>query len=156
MTIRTREKDVFIEANKWLSEKTRLPLKLTDRRFHSAARPQNVSAERVPRETGELLRFHSAATDRRIGPDMNRGTTAVSFDGFRTADQTAELTREIKSIRYERQFHWAARPSIQTAVSPILVKPKAFSNGDLRAKNKHTRCMRGLFRTTTGNELHDT
>ena len=43
--IRTREKDVFIEANKRPREKTRLPLKLADRRFHSAARPQNETAE---------------------------------------------------------------------------------------------------------------
>ena len=73
VTLRTREKDVFIEANKWLSEKTRLPLKLTDRRFHSAAGPQNETAEFVPRETGEIRLFHSAATDRRsdrrFGPD---------------------------------------------------------------------------------------
>ena len=98
--IRTREKDVFIEANKWLSEKTRLPLKLTDRRFHSAARPQNVTAEWLPREAGELRLFHSAATDRRsnrrMAPDKNMGATTVSFGGFGTADQTAELTREIK------------------------------------------------------------
>jgi hypothetical protein len=42
---RTREKDVFIEATKWPSEKTTLPLKHADRRFHSAARPQNETAE---------------------------------------------------------------------------------------------------------------
>ena len=47
--IRTRERDVFIEAKNWLCEKTRLPLKLTDRRFHSAARPQNVTVKLVQR-----------------------------------------------------------------------------------------------------------
>ena len=69
--IRIREKDVFIEANKWLSEKTRLPLKLTDRRFQSAARPQNETAKWVPRDAGELRRFHSAATDRRSNRRMD-------------------------------------------------------------------------------------
>ena len=53
---RTREKDVFIEAKNWLHEKTTLPLKLADRRFHSAARPQNETAELVPRKAGELRR----------------------------------------------------------------------------------------------------
>ena len=100
VTFRTRESGVFIEANKWLSEKTRLPLILTDRLFQSAARPQNETAEWVPRKAGEYRLFHSAATNgrsnRRIGPDKNRGTTAVSFGGFGTADQTAVLTREIK------------------------------------------------------------
>ena len=43
--VRTREKDVLIEATKWPSEKTALPLKHADRRFHSAARPQNGTAE---------------------------------------------------------------------------------------------------------------
>ena len=43
--LRTREKDVFIEATRWPSEKTTLPLKHADRRFHSAARPQNGTAE---------------------------------------------------------------------------------------------------------------
>ena len=43
--VRTRENDVFIEANKWLSEKTRLPFEITDPRFQSAARPQNSTAE---------------------------------------------------------------------------------------------------------------
>ena len=104
---RTREKDVFIEAKNWLCEKTRLPLKLTDRRFHSAARPQNVTAEWVPREAGELRLFHSAATDRRsnrrIRPDKNRGPTAVSFGGF----GTAVSTRENKCVRYERRFRSA-------------------------------------------------
>ena len=37
-----------------------------------------------------------------------------------------------------RRFHSAAKPPIQTAVSPEMVKPRekprAFSNGDLRAK----------------------
>jgi hypothetical protein len=42
---RTREKDVFIEASKRPREKTTLPLKHADRRFHSAARPQNGTAE---------------------------------------------------------------------------------------------------------------
>jgi hypothetical protein len=42
---RTREKDVFIEASKSPREKTTLPLKHADRRFHSAARPQNGTAE---------------------------------------------------------------------------------------------------------------
>ena len=97
---RTRKGGVFIEANKWLCEKTRLPLKLTDQRFQSAARSQNETAEWVPREAGEHRLFHSAAIDRRsnrrIGLDKNRGPTTVSFGGFGTADQTAELTREIK------------------------------------------------------------
>ena len=87
---RTRESGVFIEANKWLCEKTRLPLKLTHRRFQSAARPQNETAELVPRETGEHRLFHSAATNRRIGPDTNRDATAVSFEGFGIADSTVE------------------------------------------------------------------
>ena len=82
VTIRTRESGVFIEANKWLCEKTRLPLKLIDQRFQSVARPQNETAEWVPREAGEHRLFHLAGTNRRsncrIGPDKNRGTTAVS------------------------------------------------------------------------------
>ena len=73
VTIRTRESGVFIEAKNWLCEKTRLLLKLTDQRFHSAATNRR--------------------SNRRIRPDNNRGTTAVSFGGF----VTAELTREIKN-----------------------------------------------------------
>ena len=100
VTIKTRERDVFIEAKNWLCEKTRLHLKLIDQRFQSAARPQNETSEWVPREAGKHRLFHSAATDRRsnrqIAPDKNRGATTVSFGGFGTADQTAELTREIK------------------------------------------------------------
>ena len=84
--IRTRESGVFIEVNKWLYEKTRLPLKLTDRRFQSATRPQNETVERVPREAGEHRLFHSAATNCRIGPDKNRGTTTVSFGRFEPTD----------------------------------------------------------------------
>ena len=100
VTFRTRESGVFIEANKWLCEKMRLPLKLTDRWFQLEARLQIKTDELVLRETEEYQLFHSAATNRQsnrqIGPDKNRGTTAVSFGGFGTADQTAELTREIK------------------------------------------------------------
>ena len=100
VTIRTRKSGVFIEANKWLCEKTRLLLKLTDQRFRSAARPQNETAEWVPRETGEHRLFHSTATNHRsncrIGPDTNRGATAVSFYSFVTADSIVELTRELK------------------------------------------------------------
>ena len=77
---RTREKDVFIEANNWLREKTRLPFEIADPRFHSAARPQNSTAEWVPREQGKHRRFHSA----------------VSFGGFMTADYDRRLRpREI-------------------------------------------------------------
>ena len=93
VTIRTRESGVFIETNKWLCEKTRFPLKLTDRRFQSTAKPQNETAEWVPRDAGEHRLFQSAATNCRIGPDKNRGPTAVSIGGF----ETAELTREIKN-----------------------------------------------------------
>ena len=82
VTIRTRESGVFIEANKWLSEKTRFPLKLTDQRFDLVAMPQNVTAELLPIEARELRLFHSAATDcrsnRRIAPDKNRGASTVS------------------------------------------------------------------------------
>ena len=67
---------VFIEANKWLSEKMRLPLKHTDQRFQSVIRSQIETAELVPRETREHRLFHSAATNRRsnclIGPNTNR------------------------------------------------------------------------------------
>src|SRR5579862_6370404 len=86
VTIRTRESGVFIEANKWLSEKTRLPLKLTDRWFQSAARPRIETSKLVPRETGEHRLFHSAAINCRIGPDTNRGATAVSFSSFVIVD----------------------------------------------------------------------
>ncbi|KAK0584179.1 hypothetical protein LWI29_008643 [Acer saccharum] len=39
------------------------------------AGPQNVTAELVPRETGELRRFHSAATDRRSNRRIELDTT---------------------------------------------------------------------------------
>ena len=48
----------------------------------------------------------------------------------------------------------------KTVVSPLMVKPKekprAFSEGDLRAKPSTYPCKRGRFRTYSGNELHDT
>ena len=65
--IRTREKYVFIEANKWLHEKIRLPFEIADLRFHSAAKPQNSTAEWSPERTGELRRFH----DRRSRPPFD-------------------------------------------------------------------------------------
>ena len=100
ITIRTRESGVFIETNKWLCEKTRFPLKLTDRRFQSAARPQKETAELVPREIGENGLFHSVATNRRSNAELDltqtgvqrrfhlAGTTTVSFGGFKTIELT--------------------------------------------------------------------
>ena len=60
----------------------------------------------------------------------------VSFDGFVTADQNRRNLPDASGLIW--RFHSAARLPIQTAVSPILVKPReklrAFSNGDLLAK----------------------
>src|SRR5579862_8305216 len=62
--IRTREKDVFIEAKNWLREKTRLPFEIADPRFHSVARPQNESRENMGNIGGFIRQFH----DRRLRP----------------------------------------------------------------------------------------
>ena len=57
------------ESDRRIEPEKETDLKYLNRRFHSAARPQIITAEFIPR-TGEK--------------------TAVSFGGFVTADQTAE------------------------------------------------------------------
>ena len=80
----------------------------------------------------------AAVIDRRIEPEKNRGTTAVSFGGFMTAVPTAESDREIKSIRYETMVSFGGQATDHDRRSPIEVKtkekPRAFSVGGLRAK----------------------
>ena len=46
----------------------------------------------APENARSAVSFGGLATDydRRIDPERNRGTTAVSFDGFVTADITVE------------------------------------------------------------------
>ena len=139
---RTREKDVFIEASKSPREKTTLPLKHADRRFHSAARPQNGTAEWVPRKAGEHRRFYSAATDRRSrpqnGPDKNRTHSAVSFGGFGTADQTAVSTREIKKCQVWTAVSFGGwKPPIKTAEK--LQKPLVIFGGFIPRPGRRTR-----------------
>ena len=132
---------IFIGIKNRACEKTKLPLKTHDLRFHSAV----VAAER----------------NRRISPERGRGQSAVSFGGFVTADQTAESDpRCLNASGLIGGFYSAARPPIETADSPkkgeTKEKPRAFSMCGLRVKPSTISCTRGRFRTYSGNELHHT
>ena len=111
----TRDKDVFIETKNRAGEKTNLPLKSHDRRFHSAARPQNSTAEWVPREQGKHRRLRSA----------------VSWPPIITA--VLDPRRYFQS-GLVRRFRTAARPPNWTAVSPKKVKPRR-SQGHLHQRS---------------------
>ena len=96
---------IFIGIKNRACEKTKLPLKTHDLRFHSAV----VAAER----------------NRRMSPERGRGQSAVSFGGFVTADQTAESDpRCLIASGLIGGFDSAARPPIETADSPKMVKTR--------------------------------
>ena len=99
--------------------------------------------------TGHHRRFHSVVSEPPINPpnQPERINQSGMNGGFvrrlETADQNRRIIPEASGLI--RRFHSAARPPNQTAVSPILVKPRekprAFSNGDLRAKiGSHGAC----------------
>ena len=98
-------------------------------------------------------RFHSTATDRRLNRRIesreNRGTSVISLGSFITADHNrrlrprylnqpslnggferrsvaADCNRRIKleNICAKRQFQFGGQATDQTAVSPLMVKPK--------------------------------
>ena len=131
-----------------------MPLKLADRRFHSAARPPNESREmqgnfgvfiRQPPTADPTAELHLTRTgvhrrfrNRRIGPERLKSIRYERrfHSAAVTVDPNSKIIPEASSLIW--QFHSTARPPIQTAVSPILVKPRgkprAFSNDDLRTK----------------------
>ena len=92
--------------------------------------------------TGVQWRFHSAVSEPPIKPpNWPERLKSIRYERrFHSAvvatDPNRRIFSEASSLIW--RFHSAARPSIQTAVSPILVKPRekprAFSNGDLRTK----------------------
>src|SRR5579862_9493338 len=114
--------------------------------------------------TGHKRWFHSAVSEPPIKPPNQ--------------------DRMIKCVRYERRFRSAVgnRRSEPQNSSRLLWSYSAVSfhgqaaecdrrftkNGETKGeakgilqlrssrKNRHPRCMRGRFQTTTGNELHDT
>ena len=125
---------IFIDIKNWACEKTSLPFEIADRRFHSAARPQNSTAEWSPERTGELRRYRN----RRSQPqNQSREKKSIKYERrFRTAAMTADRNRGIKPelSSLKRRFQFGG----QTADSPKVVnpkeKPRAFSIGGPHAK----------------------
>ena len=100
LSLGTRDKDVFIETKNRAGEKSFLPLKTHDRRFHSAVGAAELNRRIETREPG----FHSA----------------LSFGGYISTDQTAVLDpRHLFQSGLDRRFRTAARPPISTAVHQI-------------------------------------
>ena len=93
--------------------------KLVKRRFWSAAWPPNETAELVQRCLGRFC-----------GYDWRFRTAVLA------ADHNRRTNPETSGIKW--RFHSAVRATDQTAVSPILLKPRekprAFSNDNLRTK----------------------
>ena len=88
--------------------------------------------------TGDQRRFHSAVSE---PPNWPERLKSIRYERrFHLVVVAADPNRRIipEASSLIRRFHSAARSPIQTAVSPILVKPRekprAFSNSDLRAK----------------------
>ena len=101
-------------------------------------RPSIQTAEwdltRIGHIGGFIRRFRNRRSNRQIDP---RDKNQLGMNGgFGTADQNRRKLPDASGLIW--RFHSAARPPIQTAVSPKMVKPRekprAFSNGDLRAK----------------------
>ena len=80
----------------------------------------------------------AAVLNRRIEPEKTKGTTAISFGGFVTADPTAKSNSREKSIRSKTVVSFGSQTADHNHRPPIEVKtkekPRAFSVGGLRAK----------------------
>ena len=110
------------------------------RRFHSAVSEPPIKPPFQPERLNSVRyerRFRSAVGNRRSKPQKNSRSlwsySAVSFRG-----QAAERDRRFTKIG---ETKGEAKGILQLRSS---------------RKNRHPRCMRGRFRTTTGNELQDT
>ena len=63
--------------------------------------------------------------NRRIESRENRGTSVISFGGFITADHNRRLRpRYLNQLGLNSSFHSVVMAANQTAVSPLMVKPK--------------------------------
>ena len=122
--------------------------------------PQNCSREEQGKFGDFIRRFRNRRSNRRINP-REKNQSGVNC-GFIRRSPTADYNRRTipETSGLILRFHSAATDRRLnrrfTNLGETKGEAKGFSNGDLRAKNKHTRCMRGRFRTTTGNELQDT
>ena len=88
-----RESMIFICIKNRACEKTKLPLKTLNRRFHSAVEAAESDRRIEPEKETDLKylnrRFHSAARPQIITAEFILRTgekTAVSFGGFETAE----------------------------------------------------------------------
>ena len=91
--VRTREKDVFIEANNWLREKTRLPFEIVICGFilrpGRRTQPQNESRE----NRGNIGGFLTADYDRRLRPREINGSGLNG--GWKPPIITAEISQSL-------------------------------------------------------------